>query len=387
MAKEEVSQRSMLPAAIREDLLDRLDALACEPARVSGEAVLDILVDLFTAAGEDMSPAARDACLDLTTLVMGQVASEARGRALERLAESPATPPSRLLAWAAGPIEVAAPVLRRAKSLSGTHLLRLLVEASPEHLRATAEREGLPEDVTDLLVLRGDREAIGRMLRNRSAAISRASFNKLAGEALSEPELRAAIVHRSDLPDLIVERLWPSVDAVLKARLVASGWRYSMSEIDEVGREISAVLVDKVRSGSLPQSIDTYATLVRDGRVALDEALSEVLETGRLVEAAQLIARVLSMPEGVALNLLYGVYDQGVAVLARRAPLGEAIVQRIVEARAGLAWVRSTDPRRAFAAPAEMEAAEATEVLAELVKLWEGGVANTGARRRFKTSG
>jgi hypothetical protein len=36
MAKEEVSQRSMLAAAIREDLLDRLDALACEPARVSG---------------------------------------------------------------------------------------------------------------------------------------------------------------------------------------------------------------------------------------------------------------------------------------------------------------------------------------------------------------
>ena len=91
-----------------------------------------------------------------------------------------------------------------------------------------------------------------------------------------------------------------------------------MSEIDAVGREVSAVLVDKVRSGSLPQSIDTYAALVRDGRVALDEALTEVLETGRLVEAAQLIARVLGLAEGVALNLLYGVYDQGAAVLVKR---------------------------------------------------------------------
>jgi uncharacterized protein (DUF2336 family) len=374
----------MLAPGIREGLLDKLDALGREPARVPGEAVLDILVDLFMAAGEGMRPAARDGCLDLATLVMGQVAPEKRREALERLAESPAIPTARLLAWAAGPIEVAAPVLRRAKSLSGAHLLRLLVQASPEHLRATADREGLSEDVTDLLVLRGDTEALGRMLRNRSAAISRASFSKLAGEALREPELRAAIVHRSDLPDLIVERLWPSVDAVLKARLVASGWRYSMSEIDEVGREVSAGLVEKVRAGALPQSIDTYATLVRDGQVTLDDALSEVLETGRLVEASRLIARVLAIAEGVALNLLYGVYDQGAAVLAKRAGLGEALVLRIVAARAGLAWVRSADPRRALATTREMNAGEAAAILDELVNLWEAGVANTGARRRFK---
>jgi hypothetical protein len=177
------------------------------------------------------------------------------------------------------------------------------------------------------------------------------------------------------------------VDPILKARLVASGWRYSMSEIGEVGREVSAGLVEKVRSGALPQSIDTYATLVRDARVTLEEALEEVLETGRLVEAAQLIARVLGLPEGVALNLLYGVYDQGAAVLAKRAGLGEALVLRIVGARAGLAWVRSTDPRRALTATSEMSMDEADAVLVELAKLWEAGVANTGGRRRFRAGG
>jgi hypothetical protein len=218
------------------------------------------------------------------------------------------------------------------------------------------------------------------------AAISRASFDKLAGEALQEPVLRAAIVHRSDLPDLIVERLWPAVDAVLKARLVASGWRYSMSEIGEVGREVSADLVEKVRAGALPQSVDTYVALVRDERVPLDDALEEVLGIGRLVEAAQLMARLLAIPEGVALNLLYGAYDQGAAVLAKRARLGEKLVLRIVGARAGLAWVRSTDPRRALAAMSGMSGEEAANVLAELVKLWEAGVANTGERRRFRAA-
>src|SRR5215207_5980837 len=92
----------MLAPGIREGLLDKLDALGREPARVPGEAVLDILVDLFMAAGEGMRPAARDGCLDLATLVMGQVAPEKRREALERLAESPAIPTARLLAWARG---------------------------------------------------------------------------------------------------------------------------------------------------------------------------------------------------------------------------------------------------------------------------------------------
>jgi hypothetical protein len=114
--------------------------------------------------------------------------------------------------------------------------------------------------------------------------------------------------------------------------------------------------------------------------------LTEVLETGRLVEAAQLIARVLGLAEGVALNLLYGVYDQGAAVLVKRAGLGDPVVLRMVGARAGLAWVRSTDPRRALAAATEIGAGEAGDVLNELVKLWEAGVANTGERRRFRAA-
>ena len=173
----------MLAPQIRDDLLAKLDALAREPACAPGAAVLEILLDLLSASAEDMTAPARDACLDLAVIVMGQVAPEARMRALERLAETPAIPTARLLAWAAGPIEVAEPVLRRARALSGAHLLRLLVEASPEHLRAAAEREALSEEVSDLLVLRGDGEAIARMLRNRSAAISRASFGKIAARA------------------------------------------------------------------------------------------------------------------------------------------------------------------------------------------------------------
>lgn len=368
----------------RNGLLDRLETLSREPAHLSRAAVLEILVDLFAARADGMSAAARETCLDLAAMVMRQVEPEACAAAVRRLVDSPAMPVQRLLAWAAGPIEIAAPVLRHARGLNSAHLLRLLVEASPEHLRAAAERDGLVADVADLILLRDDADAIGRMLRNRSASLSPAGFSALAARAVGDGELRAALVHRSDLPGAVVERLWPALDAPLKARLVASGWRYSMSEIGEVGREQTAATIDHLRSGSLPQSIDTYATLVRGGSTSLDDAMTEVLETGRLVDAAQLLARLLALPEGVALNLLYGVYDQGAAVLARRADLADTVVLRIVGARAKLAWVRATDLRRALAIRRTMSQEEAAGVLRELVLLWESGVANTGERRRFR---
>src|SRR5215218_8431403 len=278
----------MLAPALRQDLLERLDALARPPGEVAQGPLLELVVDLFLAQSEVEEPERRRACLDLA--------------------------------------------------------LSLVPRAAPEPLRAIASRPGLTEDVAD------------------------------------------AIVRRSDLPGAIVDKLWPSLHSGFKARLIASGFRYSMSEVEEVGRETSAALSDAGRSGALPQSIDTYAALVRDRLIAIDEALVEIMQNGRLVEAAQLIARCLGLGEGVALNLLYGVYDHGPAVLACHAGLSEDVIQRIAEARARLSWVPSTDLSRMRTTAKGITGTEAAEILSALDGLWQGGVANTGDRRRFRSA-
>ena len=375
----------MLAPHLRQGLLARLDALAQAGGDVPCEAVLALVVDLFVGQGEGMGTAARDAGLDLAVLLIPRATSEARTEALARLAASPAVPPERLLVWARGPVEIAAPVIEHGAGLASPEILEILRVSGPGLVRVAARRPSLDEDISDYIIARGDGPALAALLANRSARLSPKGVGALADLAWRDAALRDAFVQRSDLPGEIVDRLWPSLHAGFKARLVASGFRYSMSEVAAVGREASAAIVDAVRSGSLPQSVDTYAALVRDGLVGLDEALVEIMQTGRLVEAAQLIARHHKLDEGVALNLLYGVYDHGPAVLARHASLSEDVCLRIAEARARLSWVPSTDLRRMLSTAKGINAEEAAEILGALQGLWQAGVANTGERRRFRS--
>src|SRR3954469_20466919 len=192
----------MLAPALRQDLLERLDALARPAGDAPQAALLELVVDLFLAQDGAPDPGRRDACRDLA--------------------------------------------------------LPLIARAALEPLRAIASRPGLSEDIADAIVNRGDRDAIALIVANRSARLSPESLEAIANLALNDTGLRGAVVQRSDLPGTIVDRLWPSLQAAFKARLIASGFRYSMSEVEEVGREASAAASDALRAGSLPQSIDTF---------------------------------------------------------------------------------------------------------------------------------
>lgn len=371
----------------RKAVLERLDALAREGAGVSGDAVLDLLADLVALSGDGMGRAATQACCDLLLQAMRLASAPARAAAAARLAPLPGTPPGLLMALAREPVEVAGPVLRDGANLSSADLMRLVAEVSPAHLRAVARRDGLAETVTDLIVLRGDREAVVLALLNRRARLSPASLMALAERAQTDAPLRTALIQRSDLPDILVDRIWPGLDREHRARLLAAGWRYSMSEVDEVGRETGAALVAAVRDGTLPQGVDTYRTLVAEGLVTISEAAGEILQSGRLVEAAQLVARLNGLNEGVALNLLYGVYDRGVALLARRAGLDEEVLTSLACARSRLPFVGGSDVRRTLRAFQDCDEAEAAEILDLLDALWWAGVANGGTRRRFRAEG
>ena len=106
----------MLAPALRQDLLERLDALARPAGEVAQGPLLELVVDLFLAQSEVEEPERRRACLDLA--------------------------------------------------------LSLVPRAAPEPLRAIASRPGLTEDVADAIVRRGDRDAVALLVANRSARLA-----------------------------------------------------------------------------------------------------------------------------------------------------------------------------------------------------------------------
>ena len=127
----------MLAAELRQELLERLDALARPAGEVQGP-LLELVVDLFLAQSEVEDPERRRACLDLA--------------------------------------------------------LSLVPRAAPEPLRAIASRPGLTEDIADAIVRRGDRDAVALLVANRSARLSPESLAAVADLAWRDAEIGRAHV-------------------------------------------------------------------------------------------------------------------------------------------------------------------------------------------------
>ncbi len=325
-------------------LHDRLDALAARGARVSPDEVLDVLVDVLTARGWRLTEERRRACAELIWKTTRLASGEGRREAARRLATLDATPPELLLALAREPIEIAEPVLRHGRNLKAEHLLQVASEEGLDHVRALATRAELGEAATTLMWLRGDREALLAILRNRRARIGRATFAALAAGAATDPVLRAALCERADLPDSAVDALWPHLDAGLKARLVAAGFAYEAADLEDFRAEAA-------RRPEPPGDAEAAV-------LGLEEPPS-------LAEAAWILAPAAGIAPGLALNLLAGAHERGVILLARAAGLHERAVLRLVCSAASLA-VRPANVNGALRALRATTGEEARAVLASL---------------------
>ncbi len=323
-------------------LHEKLEGLAALGSRVAPDDLLDILVDLLASRGWRLAPDQRQACAELIWTLTKRASGGARRRAARRLANLEATPPDLLLALAREPIEVAEPVLRHGRNLKGDHLLQVVSEEGVDHLRAVATRHELNEATTTLMLLRGDREALAACLRNPRARISRATFGALAQAAIADADLREALASRPDLPDTAVEALWPHLDLALKARLLAAGFAYEPGELAEFRAEGR-----RRGQGACPDP---------------SAAIMGLEEPPGLPEAAWILGPAAAIEPALALNLLRGAYERGVALLARAAGLDDRALLRLVCGAASLA-VRPANVNGTLRALAGTDPAEARAVL------------------------
>jgi uncharacterized protein (DUF2336 family) len=335
---------AMERAAAPPTLHEKLEALAAR-ASVGADDVLDLLVDVLTVRGWRLTEERRKACAELIWKTTRLASGTGKRQAARRLATLDSAPSELLFALAREPIDIAEPVLRYGRNLKGDHLIQVISEEGVDHLRAVASRHELNEATTTLMLLRGDREALLACLRNRRARIARATFAALAASAATDAILRGALAGRADLPDTVVDGLWPHLELDLKARLIAAGFPYAQGDLDEFRAEAA-------RRGAGAGGDPSAAIL------GLDEPPS-------LPEAALILAPAAGIEAGLALNVLRGAYERGVALLARAAGLNERAVLRLVCSAASLA-VRPANVNGALRALAQTSAEEARGVLGRI---------------------
>jgi uncharacterized protein (DUF2336 family) len=117
-------------------------------------------------------------------------------------------------------LSVAGPLLRRSPVIEEKLLIEIARLKSQGHLLAMAERSALSSDVTDLIVRRGDRDAVRRAAGNAGARFSHAGYSTLIKRAGQDGVLTLAVGQRADLSDRHLKDLLAASIDVIRRRLL-----------------------------------------------------------------------------------------------------------------------------------------------------------------------
>ncbi len=188
-------------ATSHRSLIDELEAAISQRSISSRAEILRQITDLFLAGSDHFDTEQ----MSLFDDVMGRLVSEidhsvrvAFGERLSRIANAPPMV-SRTLALDDS-IDVAGPLLTRAECLDDETLIVGAKTKGQEHLLAISQRNRLSEDVTDVLVERGNQKVVISTAANIGARFSDFGFSKLVTRSENDSELALLVWARPEIP-------------------------------------------------------------------------------------------------------------------------------------------------------------------------------------------
>ncbi|HEX8416751.1 MAG TPA: DUF2336 domain-containing protein [Methylobacterium sp.] len=292
------------------------------PARTS---MLRRVTSLFTETAERLGEAQVDA-FDIVLLRLSQrVATPARVDLSETLADIPNAPPRAVRDLAFDPdATVAAPVLARSARLAEGDLIQIAQALGPDHLKAIARRRTLSERVTDVLVVRGDREVVRTAAGNGGARFSDGGFDALAQHARKDAVLATVIEARPDLPARHKARTGPP--AAASAPTLSAEERAAATAIGAAEAALGGLAVD------------------------LDEKqVAAWLSEGKAMEAAVAVARLAGVPSAMAVQAYQAPDYDPLLFLVRSIRFGWGTFKLFLQSKPGKA-AAPEDMRGAFEA-------------------------------------
>jgi len=225
------------------------DTMSCGSAQRRLHALQQV-TDLFLAGSRQYSGEQVALFDDVLRRLAAEIEVKARARLAERLAPI-ANAPSKLIRELAfdDAVEVAAPVLMASPALSERDLVEAASTKSQDHLYAIAHRQTLNEDVTDVLVERGERRVVLSVARNPGARFSDTGFGTLVSRARGDDELADSVGRRRDIPRPHFLKLLETASASVRAKLEAARPE-AAAAIKAMVADISGSISSEVREAS-----------------------------------------------------------------------------------------------------------------------------------------
>ena len=273
---------------------------------------------------------------DVFSRLVTEIESSARAVLSRRLAALAAAPPNviRTLAFD-DEIEVAGPVLSYSEKLDEAALIDNARTKSQQHLLAISRRRSLGENVTEILVERGNREVLQSAAENPGARFSDTAFGTLVIRAEDDERLAACVGLRPDIPRHHFMKLLSKASQAVRAKLEAANPQRS-GDI----RHAVAEIASRIQAKAGAHTRDYAAAMATVGALAdanqLDAHAVEGFAKSRLFEETTAALSVLcDLPTVVIERALVQDHSEPILILAKAAGLPWSTAKAVLRLAAG----------------------------------------------------
>jgi uncharacterized protein (DUF2336 family) len=249
----------------------------------SSEKCLELLrkiTDLFLAGVDPHTTAETYLFNEIVDKIVDQLSRDAKVQVSANLAIVPGFPRGivRRLASDAD-IEVARPVIRGSPVLTDDDFVEIAESGTQAYLSAIAGRDYLSERVTDVLIVRGERDVAHTVSANYGARLSESGMDCLLKKAHHDFDLRKLLVERPDLSQASVTKLLPLISEGLLIRLAERGYDvHDKLSIDALAHVREQFTRELWRRRLNIREVSAFNERVAGGITTLDAAMDNLIK-------------------------------------------------------------------------------------------------------------
>jgi hypothetical protein len=289
------------------------------------------VTDLFLNDGERLSEEQVKVFDDVLCLLIARVETRARAELSKRLAPVDYAPFEVIQHLASDDeIEVAGEVLAHSSRVTTETLIKVASTKGQDHLLAISGRSELPEEVTDVIVDRGEVRVIRRLANNAGARFSQSGYSGMVARAEADDELVEILGLRIDLPIKFLRDLLRRAKDAVRARLLKIAPPALQEEIlrvlDDIAREQPAAR----RSFGIAEEL---VKLMKQLNELDDAAVFGFAEKNKFDEVIVALAVLNDLPAEMMARLIEGPRSDLILIPCRSARLNWPTVETILRNR------------------------------------------------------
>ena len=225
------------------------------------------------------------------------IETKARAELANRLAPVEKAPPATVRQLARDEsIEVAGPILTQSPRLTDEDLLAIAEDNSQERLLAISKRAALSENVSDVLVARGNRDVVLSVTQNDGARFSDSGYGKLVDRSIDDEVLAICVGMRKDIPREHFHALISKASEAVFAKLAASN-PAAIAEVQKVLTGITGqeVAVKPKLKRDYREAEEQFDIMRRSG-MPPDAAVQELASSGKFLETVAALSALSHAP-------------------------------------------------------------------------------------------